>query len=423
MKQQYRLAKNGFPASAGLITRIEMHRDEIEQLPETSAVYLPDGEIPDENDMLYLPDLADSFQRLADVYLRYAEHHGHKGGLAAASDYFFRGPLAERIVQYSQENNGPFELSDFSGFTGRIVDPISTEYHGIQVYQNPPNSQGITQLMALNILKDYDLSSYDSPDDPDVVHLLAEAIKLAHIDKYYHVGDPDHVQVPQSELLPNQHADDRRNQILMNYVLEWPVENLLPVDPAYTHTTTFQVIDRQGNAASTTTSLGAQFLVIGDTGIHINNRMRMLSIDEGNPNLTVPGKKVRHTSNPYLALMDGVPYLLGGNTGVDTQPQGQTQQVVWAVDFGLDPQEIVSRPRFVTRAFPSAQYPWTADNDLGMEEGTPQQLMDKLSERGHNISSSGIWGNANMIIIDPDSGAVSLGADPRSGVNKGLLQK
>ncbi|MFW6364283.1 MAG: gamma-glutamyltransferase, partial [Spirochaeta sp.] len=177
-------------------------------------------------------------------------------------------------------------------------------------------------------------------------------------------------------------------------------------------------VDDEGNAVSTTTSLGAQFYVVGDTGIHINNRMRMMSVEEGDPNRVEPGKKVRHTSNPYMALQNGVPYILGGNTGVDTQPQVQTQQVIWIVEFGMTPQEAVSHPRFITRAFPNTQHPWTAGNDLGMEDGTPQELIDAMQEKGHQISDQGVWGNGNMIVINPDTGNIDLGADPR-GENKG----
>ncbi|WP_169313541.1 gamma-glutamyltransferase family protein [Spirochaeta africana] len=414
-----RLASDGFPASPELINRLEGDLEAIlNDRPDTAAIYLPDGNMPAEGDTLQIPEMADTFQRLADTYRRFAEERGHRGGLAAAADYFYRGPLAERIVGFSDANDGPFALSDFTPYHANMVDPISIDYNGIEVFQNPPNSQGITQLMALNILKDYDFSGYTGPDDPDVVHLLTEAIKLAHIDKYYHVGDPDWVEVPVAELLSAAHADERRAQISMDSVLEWPVENLLPVDPDYSHTTTFQIIDSQGNAVSTTTSLGSQFLVLGDTGIHINNRMRMMSVNEGDPNLIVPGKKVRHTSNPYMALRDDKPYILGGNTGVDTQPQGQTQQFIWVVEFGMSPQDAVSHPRFLTRGFPSAQYPWEADNDLGMEEGTPQELREAMEARGHTVSEGGIWGNANMIVIDPESGELALGADPRGGVNQ-----
>ncbi len=416
-----RLADEGFPASPELVNWLTIELDEIRERPHTREIYLSNGELPNVDESLRIPTLAETFRRLTDVYERNVGDYGHRGALAAAGDYYYRGPLAERVVDYSDEHDGTFALSDFSGFYGQLVEPIVTTYNGIEVYQNPPNSQGITMLIALNILREFDFSVFPGPDDPDVVHLITEALKLAHIDKYYHVGDPEWVDVPVAELLSTEHARERSEQIRMDSVLTWPVENLLPVDPAHAHTTTFQIVDAEGNAASTTTSLGAQFLVVGDTGIHINNRMRMLTVDEGDPNRVEPGKKVRHTSNPYMALRDGQPFILGGNTGVDTQPQGQVQQFIWTVEFGLSPQEAVSRPRFVTRAFPEAQYPWEAMNDLGMEEGTPQELIDALVERGHVVNSSGIFGNANMIVVDPEDGGVDLGADPRGGVNEGVL--
>jgi len=148
--------------------------------------------------------------------------------------------------------------------------------------------------------------------------------------------------------------------------------------------------------------------------------MRMVSVEEGNPNYAEPGKKVRHTSNPFMAFRGGRPYILGGNTGVDTQPQGQLQQFVSVVEFGLSPQEAVARPRWVSRAFPAGSQPWAAPNDLGMEPGTPEQLTEALTAMGHVTSSSGVWGSANMIVIDPETGRVETGAEPRGGTAEGM---
>lgn len=198
----------------------------------------------------------------------------------------------------------------------------------------------------------------------------------------------------------------------METPMEWPIDTGLSKRSDANHTTTFHVVDADGNAAAVTTSLGAQFLVVGETGIHINNRMRMLALKDDDPNRPTPGYKVRHTSNPYLATRNGDPFVLGGNTGVDTQPQGQTQQFLHVVEFGLDAQEAISRPRFVSTAFLSTQFPYDTDNSLQMESAFSSDVIEELEDCGHDVEvGAGMFGSANMNLIDDDD--VQIGAEPR----------
>ena len=204
--------------------------------------------------------------------------------------------------------------------------------------------------------------------------------------------------------------------------MEWPIDSGISTDLGADHTTTFHVVDRDGNAAAVTTSLGAQFLVVGTTGIHINNRMRMLALEEGDPNRLTPGYKVRHTSNPYMATRGDRPYILGGNTGVDTQPQGQTQQFINVVEFGFDAQAAIDRPRFETTAFPSTQYPYDVDNTLRVEAGFPTNVIDELEDRGHDVEVGGSFGTANMIVLE-EGGDVQIGAESRIDTAHGAVSR
>lgn len=424
-----RLAEDGFTVTPSTASRFRIRSQNMDMWPDTAATYLrDDGSVPEEGDTVRIPDMARTFRDLVAAY-----DEGLSGGrvtaIQAARDHFYRGPYAQAIVEFTEELDGYLTIEDFHGYEAQIVEPISIDYNGVEVFQNPPNSQGITQLLALNILKDYDLSQYEM-DSADAVHLQVEAIKLAFADRYYHVGDPDFVEVPVAELLSDDYASSQRQRISMDTVLEWPLENQLAADrlsavvdmhPDDGNTTTYHILDAEGNAAAVTTSLGFQLMVVGDTGIHLNNRMRMFSIDPSEPNYMEPGKKVRHTSNPYMALLDGRPYILGGNTGNDMQSQGQVQQFVAVVDFGATAQEAVDRYRFESRAFPQGIPPYAVYNDLRFEDGFDEDVIRELESRGHTIGEGILAGSAAMIVIDPETGAVETGAETR-GDGSGVVR-
>lgn len=416
-----RIAKAGYPVSGDMALWLERQKDVTLTRPESAAIYSRDGQLIEEGDIIYQLDMARTFEDILQAYDQ-ARRAGRVAGLQAARDYFYRGPIAQAIVEFSDRQNGYLTLADFANFQSQIVEPLSIDYNDeIKVFQNPPNSQGVTMLIALNILKGFDWSDF-SPDDPLAIHLQAEAMKLAFANRYYHVGDPARVSVPITELLSDRHADAERQRIDLAQAMAWPIADGLiePLDPELAHTTTFHVVDKYGNGAAVTTSLGAQFFVVGDTGIHINHRMRFLALNEGNPNQVAPGYKVRHTSNPYMTFKNGRLHILGGNTGADTQAQGQVQQVINIVEFGLTPQEAVARPRFLTTAFPSTVYSYQVRNNLQLEDGFSSDLIQSLRNLGHNVTiGDGTWGSANMIVVNEDGSDAEVGSEPRSGISYG----
>ena len=415
-----RLARDGYPVSTEMAYWLGLEAEFIVNYPDSARTYAAEGALPAAGDALRQEELANTFDALILAYDEGATT-SRAAGIQAARDYYYRGPLAEAIVAVSDREGGYLTLEDFRSFEAEIVDAISIDYRdGISVFENPPNSQGITMLLALSILKAFDFTGVELYD-PDAVHVQVEALKLAFADRHWYVGDPDRIDIPVEQLLSDEHAARQRDRINMNQALRWPIAGGLE-DRSPTHTTTFHVVDGIGNAAAVTTSLGAQFLLIGDTGIHINNRMRMISVEDGNANELTPGSKVRHTSNPYMALRLGRPYLLGGNTGVDTQPQGQMQQVVNVVDFALGAQEAIDAPRFVSTAFPAGSYPWDVGNQLQMEAGFPEALVQALVERGHDVVvGEGIFGSANMLVVNADGTDAEVGAESRSDVASGFV--
>ncbi|HEV2128985.1 MAG TPA: gamma-glutamyltransferase [Thermomicrobiales bacterium] len=412
-----RLAREGHEASAEMVTWLGRREEEVLDAPDTAAIYAPDGELIGEGDLVQNPNFADSLEALARAFAQ-AAGEGREAAVQAARDYFYRGPLAEAIVAFSEENDGYFTLEDFTTFESALLPPIAIDYGGgITVVENPPNSQGITMLLALNILKGMNISQYPH-HSADAIHLQVEALKLAFADRYEYIGDPDRIDMPIDALLSDAHAEEQRQRIDMDRAMEWPIDGRLARVPH--HTTTFHVTDREGNGAAVTTSLGAQFLVVGDTGIHINERMEFLSLEEGNANELMPGFKVRHTSCPYMAFRGNRLWILGGNTGVDTQPQGQTQQFISVAEYGMGAQEAVNQPRFVTTAFPETRYPSPIENTLQMQAGFRGSVVAELRERGHEVDlGEGTFGSANMIVITPDGTDAETGAEPDMTLSAG----
>jgi gamma-glutamyltranspeptidase/glutathione hydrolase len=416
-----RVAREGFPASAVLISWLERLEDDVRANPGAARIYLIDDRLAEPDDTLYQNDLAATFERLAEAYAT-STGATRSEAIQAARDFYYRGPLGEAVIDYSQANGGFLTLEDLQAFAAEIVEPISIQYTGeVTVYQCPPNSQGITMLLALNILKGIDFAGKNI-EEPDVIHAQVEAIKLAFADRYAHVGDPTRVAIPIEELLSDAYAESQRARIDMSKAMAWPVESGIP-PASLTNTSTLHVVDREGNVAGATTSIGAQFEVVGDTGIHMNARMAFLSLEPQNPNLMTPGYKVRHTSCPYMAFRNGRPYITGGNTGVDTQPQAQTQQFLNVVDFGLGAQRSIDRPRFVSTAFPATNFPWEAPNTLQLEAGFPDSLVKALEERGHRVVvGEGIVGAAALVILSEDGQEADAGSESRSDTASSIVR-
>lgn len=413
-----RIAREGYPVSGIMAKELSTHRDRILPRPDTAEIYVQNGVLAREGTIVFQRDMADTFEDLVRTYDD-ALPRERSRAIQAARDYFYRGPIAEAIVDFSEADNGYLTREDFSGFSAEIVEPISSDYKGITVFQNPPNSQGISMLLALNILKDYDFREMGA-NSADAIHLQAEALKLALADRFYHVGDPERIEVPTRELLSETHANRQRERINMSSAMHWPIpDGFEPLTDDLANTTTFHIVDKEGNGAAVTASIGSQFLVVPDTGIHINHRMRFFSLRDGDANTPAPNYKVRHTSNPYMAFRDDKLYIIGGNTGADSQAQGQVQQFIGAVEFGLSAEEAVSRPRFIGTAFPPSVHGYHPRNTLQLESGFSQSTIDNLRAKGHDVVIDvGTYGYAGMIIIDED-GDVEVGADPRMDVSFG----
>jgi gamma-glutamyltranspeptidase / glutathione hydrolase len=431
-----RAAREGSMVSGPMSVWLQRLAPFIAAHPDTAAIYHPSGVPLRQADTFYQHALADTFDALIAAHDA-ALPNGRAAALQAARDHYYRGPIAAAIVAFSEaaEQPGYLTLSDFATFEAAIVDPIDIPFgDGDRVYQNPPNSQGIAMLQALRILDGSGLAG-EPAGSAGSVHLQVEALKLALSDRNAYVGDPAVVNVPVAELLSAERAALHRARIRSAPPLAWPfaVEPLaagpafLPSavpgvepDPNLTGTTTFQIVDAQGNAASVTTSLGAQFYVIGDTGIHINNRMRFVAIADGDPNQLAGGKKVRHTSNPYMVLRGGRPYLLGGQTGADLQVQGQLQQVVNVLVYGMTPAAALAAPRFTTTGFPATTYPYAATNRLQLEVGWSAEAQVALQARGHSLEPASSFGVGHLLLFAEEG--IVVAREPRYATSAGAVE-
>lgn len=421
------LAENGMAASRTLVGWITLQERSIASRPETAAIFLPEGRVPAVGETIYQRELAKTLKMIVAAYRdgrdlagdEQSEIARRRRGIEAARKVYYQGAIGEAIAEFAQANRGSLTPEDFAAYGAELREPLRSSYGDWQLYNPPPNSQGIVMPMALNIVENFDLPR-DSWNEAETIHLIAEATNLAHIDKHRYVGDPEYVEIPVETLLSKEYAAAQAGRIEEDSALRWPVPGGLEANQGFT--TTFSVVDAEGNGAAITTSIGAQFVVAGKTGILMNQRLQNVFYDDPeNPNFLVPGRRVRHTVNPYIAELPGERLIFGGNTGYDTQPQGQIQQFLHLVRFGANPQEAVSRPRFIVHSFPDITYPHEVRNELALERGFDDEVADALREKGHNISRGAIFGNGNVILLDLPGGTVSAGADPR-GENLALAR-
>ena len=416
-----RIARNGHEMRAMTNQYLSGRLGEIEDWPYAAEVYMPDGSALGTGDTIRHPNMADTFESVRRAYDQ-ERAAGEIPALEAAEDHFYRGPIAEEIARFSREEGGLLTYSDFANFEGaEITEPITTDYRGYDVYQSPPNSQGIVMLQALGMLRHFDFGGL-GPHEAETVHRQAEALKLGFLDRHRYLGDPDFVDIDIDLLLSDDYLRERASMIDADTVRTWPMDDV-PSMAGGGDTTTLHAVDRYGNVAAVTTSIGISFIVAGETGIHMNERISFMSNDPDHPNAIAPGKKVRHTSMPYIAKENGRPVIAGGVTGADFQPMGQLQQLMHIIDFGMSPQEAVEAPRFDVRVFPQTFFPDRVQNRLLFEPDFPQNTRNSLAARGHDVGTGTYWGHATVIQIDDhEAGEMSTGAEVREVDALGLVR-
>ncbi|TFF63460.1 MAG: gamma-glutamyltransferase family protein, partial [Promethearchaeota archaeon] len=320
------------------------------------------------------------------------------------ADAFYRGPIAKKIVDFSEENDGFFTLDDFTAYEAEWVDPISTNYKDYTVYECPPNGQGIATLLALNIVNGYYLEEMKH-NSPKYLHLLIEAKKLAWADLRTFAADPKFNDLPLEKLLSEEYSKKQQERIDLNKA----AENISPgLDWSSGDTIYLTVVDKDRNVVSFINSLYNGFgsgLVVEGMGICLQNRGSLFSLERDHLNALKPRKRPFHTIIPAMATKDESPVLSFGVMGGDMQPQGQLQVFLNMVEFGMNVQQAIEAPRF-------RHYD---DNMVALESDIPLETRFQLRMKGHNLRSpvGEFFGGAQAIAIDNENDVLFGGSDHR----------
>jgi gamma-glutamyltranspeptidase/glutathione hydrolase len=429
------LAEKGFPVSEAF-SHVIASTPALKKYPTSRRVYLPGGEAPRPGSLFRNPDLARTLRRMVEAE-RAAKSQGREAALRAARDRFYKGDIAREMAAFSESNGGLFRYDDFASYTAKFEEPVSFRYRGYEVYKNASASQGPAELFLLNILEGFDLKAMGH-NSADYIHVTAEAAKLAFADRDKYLGDMDFIQIPFRGLLSKAYGEERRKLIDRRRAsLEFrpgvaerfePGMEILhrPDDYQITGTADHEgdtsyitVVDQQGNGVSFTPSLHTAFgtkVVMGELGFSFNCRGDYFSLVPGHANALAPGKRPRSTLQSTLVLKDGKPFLYTGSPGGDDQCLRTLQTFLNIVEFGMNVQQAIEAPRWSSRAFPSSPFPHVMyPGDLSVEARVSPAVRAELVRRGHRLTVALPWslGSSGAILIDPETGVLSAGADPR----------
>lgn len=391
-------ARDGFPVTERVAAAIRDCAAQGALSEAAKRIFTPGGKAPGAGEKLANPDLARTLEALGTG--------GH--------DAFYRGETGRALAAFSRTEGGFFDETDLEAQRASWGEAIRGTYRGVDIYETPAPTQGFTVLEMLNVIEHYDVASMDRLG-PDVAHLLVQAKQIAYHDRDGLLADPEFAQVPIERLIAKEYAAERRRLIRMDRALRWdeaPSYGTLSGDTVFAG-----AVDADGNAAALIQSLYFYFgsgVVAGDTGIVLQNRGAYFSLDPEHPNRLEAGKRPLHTLIASLAFRDGKLRHVLGCMGADGQPQIHLQCYVGMIDFGLDVQQAVAAPRWLSGRFSLGE----PRDLLNIEARFPEATLRELERRGHALNRWPDWhelaGHAHGITIDPKTGTRIGGADPRS---------
>ncbi|NNF36757.1 MAG: gamma-glutamyltransferase [Saprospiraceae bacterium] len=377
-------ANNGFPVSELIAYYMAKGAQNLARFDGFSEVYMPGGKTPAKGEVFKNPYLANTLTKIAE------------GG----RDAFYEGDIARTIADYIKEQGGFLSYEDLASHKSEWVDPVSTNYRGYDVWEIPPNGQGIAALQMLNILEAYDLQEMGF-GSTDFIHVFTEAKKLAFEDRAKFYADMDFADVPVDWLISKEYAAERRQLIDMKKAARnYPAGQLETGETIYLTTA-----DKDGNMVSFIQSnyrgMGSGMTPPG-LGFILQDRGELFSLEAGHNNAYEPGKRPFHTIIPCFITKDGKPWVSFGVMGGAMQPQGHANVVINLIDFGMNLQEAGDAPRI--RHTGSSQPTGGTMRDggtLNLEYGIDYEVIRELVERGHSVSFNvGGYGGYQAIMWD-----------------------
>lgn len=380
-----RYARKGFPVSEVVAYYWQMNADRIGQYPGFATIFMPNGNVPKKGDIFKNPGLAATYEKIAT------------GG----RDAFYKGDIARVIAAYMKDQNGYLRYEDLASHTSEWVTPVSSNYRGYDIWELPPNGQGIAALQILNILEQYDIEGMGL-DSADYIHTFVEAKKLAFEDRARFYADPAFNELPVAQLISKKYAKQRRKLIDPMKSAKRYDAGVIDGDTIY-----LTVADSSGNMVSLIQSnyrgMGSG-MTPPELGFILQNRGELFTLEPGHNNEYKPGKRPFHTIIPALVTRNNKPWLSFGVMGGATQPQMHAQIIVNLIDFGMNLQEAGDAPRFIHTGSSSPTGALMKDGGaISLERGFSLSTERALLERGHQLQDKlGIYGGYQAIMYDAD---------------------
>jgi gamma-glutamyltranspeptidase/glutathione hydrolase len=444
-------AGQGFPLRGRTTRAIQREIGFINQWPDNQRYWLkPDGSFYRPGETIRFPGLANTFNRMVEAEREHADE-GRQAAIVAARDRFYKGDIAEEMVDYLRSHGSGFALADFAEFYARVEAPVATDYRGYTVYKQPFNSQGPALLQALNIIETFDLQTIGH-NSADYTHLLIESLKLAYADRDSYYADQDFVDVPAEGLLSKAYARERAAEIDMaRSSTSFVAGNPLPFDSSVDtweywvageekaqselsaafvdhpeslkDTSHVAIIDKDGNVFDSTPSGGwiGGAVILGDTGIGMSVRGEQFWLDKSKAAQLRPRSRPRYTLTPSIVMRGDEPLLAIGTPGGDNQEQTILQALLNVLEFkdGWYPNlhAAIEWPRVQTLHFYQSFWPHSSGfNRVNMESNIGADVIDEMRERGHDVNvvpPFKISGCATAVMLDPATGNRIAAADPR----------
>ena len=376
-------ANNGFPVTETIAYYLDRSKERFENYPNFKEVWLKNGKMPVKGELFKNPQLANTLTIIADK--------GRAG--------FYEGQIAKTMADFIQSQGGFLSYEDLASFHSEWTPPVSSNYRGFDVWELPPNGQGIAALQILNILENYDLQKMGLFSS-EYIHLFTEAKKLAFADRAKYYADPNFSKIPVKELISKSYADERSKLIDFNKAAATDQAGVLESgDTIY-----LTAADQYGNMISLIQSnyrgMGSGMMPPG-LGFMLQDRGELFSLDKDHRNALVGGKRPFHTIIPAFVTKDGKPFMSFGVMGGATQPQAHAQIIINMIDFGLNLQEAGDAPRIVHSGSSQPTDEIMQDGGtLSLESGFGKMIENELTSKGHKLKyEPGIFGGYQAIML------------------------